>query len=353
MPSISGRETVAGLVQGVAWGTAVAHGALEGLLLKTWGITPTREFNKDDSLGQGFIINQDKGKQSAAGAPTAYLRYRGLELFIALLMGNATVSAELTASQGDYRHDLKLTPATFGKFATLAANLKSDKRHEVPSAKIIGITITAETGNPVEVAFDILGNDVVTGSALVASTVTIPDTGNRVISDANHSLRINAQSGAGLATDGSDDVLATKCVLTIKRSPEGEWVKGSIGMDEPDGGAHPEITLAVTLPRYDVDTWYDAWVAETAQKARWKFTGAQIGTGELRTFEVWLPNMKLVEAEPDFTGPGKIPQELLFNVFDVTVAPTGFTSSEAELTADVLDPVLIQILNDNAVVAMT
>jgi len=351
MASITGRETVAGIVQGVTWGTAVVHAALDGLLLRTWGITPTREFNKDDSLGQGFIINQDKGKQSAAGAPTAYLRYSGLELFIALLMGNATVSAELTASQGDFRHDLKLTPSTFGKFATLAANLKSDKRHEVPSIKVIGMTITAETGNPVEVAFDIIGNDVVTGAALVGTTVTIPDTANRVISDANHTLRINAQSGAALSS--SDDVLATKCVLTIKRSPEGEWVKGSIGMDEPDGGAHPEITLAVTLPRYDVDTWYDAWVAETAQKARWKFTGALVGSTSLRTFEVWLPNMKLVEAEPDFTGPGKIPQELLFNVFDVVVAPTGFTSSEVELTTDVLDPVLIQILNDNAVVAMT
>lgn len=348
---IVGRETVVGLTQGSVWGTPVTLGVGDGLLIRTWGVKPTREFNEDDSLGQDFISGQDKGKQSAAGSPTAYLRYRGLETFIALLMGNASVTAELTASQGDYRHDLKMTSSTLGKFATIAANLKSDKRHEVPSAKVMGITITSETGNPVEIAFDILGDDVVTGSANVKATVSIPDTGNRVISDTNHSLRINAQSGVALA--GGDAVKASKCVLTIKRSPEGDWVKGTVGMDEPDGGGHPEITLAVTLTRYDNSVWYDAWTAQTAQKGRWKFTGAQLGTGELRTFEMWFPKMELIEGEPDFTGPGKIPQELVFKLFSVSVAPTGFTSSETELPSNVIEPVRVQILNDNSTVAMT
>lgn len=351
MAAIVGRETVAGLVQGSVWGTPVALSTDDGLLLRTWGITPTREFNEDDSIGQPFILDQDKGKQSVAGSPTAYLRYRGLETFIALLMGSATVTAEITPSQGDYRHSLTLAANNFGKFATLAANLKSDKRHEVASAKVIGITITAETGNPVEVTFDILGDDVVTQAALVAGTVTIPDTGNRVVAGANHHLRINAQSGAALSS--SDNVLATKCVFTLKRPQEGDWAKGTLAMDEPDGGAHPEITLAVTLPRYDVDTWYAAWIAQTAQKARMQFQGELIGSTSNRTFEIWMPNLKLIEGEPELSGPGKIPQELVFKCHDVIVAPTGFTSSEAELAADVLQPALIQVLNDNATVAMT
>ena len=66
MAGITGRETDVGLIQGVTWGTAAVLGAGNGLLIKSWGLTPEREFNQDDSLGNPFILNQCKGRQSAS-----------------------------------------------------------------------------------------------------------------------------------------------------------------------------------------------------------------------------------------------------------------------------------------------
>ncbi len=351
MAGITGRETDVGLIQGVTWGTAAVLGAGNGLLIKSWGLTPEREFNQDDSLGNPFILNQCKGRQSASGTPVMYMRYRGLELPIALVCGNATVTAEINPSQNDYRHSFLPTGSNDGKFGTLAALLKSDKAHQLESAKFTGMTFTGEMGNPVEVTFDVMGNNIITGAASLTSSVTVIDKGNRVKLDGSWSLQMNNTSAGALS--GSDELnKVTSFSFSFKRPLENDWLRGSVNADEPSGGNHPEILFSFVLPRYEVDTFYDAWVAQTAQKIRLKFTGVQLGTGELRTFELWLPKVEFITAEPVMDGPGKISQPVEMRVFDVDTAPTGFTSAEAELATSITDPFRIQIINDNATVAM-
>jgi len=353
MGAITGRESVVGIKKAATWATPVALGADDGILIKSWGVKPDRVRNKDDSIGVPFIASQDKGRESAAGAPTAYMRYEGIERVIAFAMGLDTISAEITPSQGDFQHEMSLTTGIFGRMVTMAALMKSDSAHQIDTAKVTGFEITMEQGNPTEISFDVLGNTITKGSNTLVSAVTVKEGENRVVVDNLCEILFNGQSAGALASP-ADRIFPTKTVFSFKRSSEGDWIKGLLAMDEPDDTGHPEITVTFTFPRYSEDVFYDAWQNDTKHKASIKFIGAQIASGVNRAFELHMPHLRATAGEPDLAGPGKIPQEVTFEVLAMppgAAAPAGFllTDFTPNLQADLILPFVALTRNTIAV----
>ncbi|MDP8275900.1 MAG: hypothetical protein RAO92_05810, partial [Candidatus Euphemobacter frigidus] len=65
--SLTGREILVGLKKAVAWRTAVACGARDGILVLSETFKQTLEHLDDDSAGLPFIQRTDPGKTEASG----------------------------------------------------------------------------------------------------------------------------------------------------------------------------------------------------------------------------------------------------------------------------------------------
>lgn len=75
------------------WGTAIPVGPLDQILHRPHGFKKSRPFEVDDSLGTGgFATTGDLGAITASGDFQAYLRYAGLDLLIAMLMGESATT---------------------------------------------------------------------------------------------------------------------------------------------------------------------------------------------------------------------------------------------------------------------
>ncbi len=350
--ALTGRETDIAVKVGATWGTPVTFGIGDGQLFKTWAVTPIRVDNQDDSL-QPYVQNQDRGRTSVTGEPTAYLRYRGPEVLIAACMGIADITAELNVGEGDHRHDLHMATTIDGTFVTIAALLKNTTAHRVASAKIHGITISGTVGRPIEIAYALQGDDVTTELDTILDSATVPDSGNRVLADNNFACRINDQS-AGALSSPTDNVDISEFTWKFARDMGLDWLRGSLSVQEPSEGAHPDPVLSVTLPRYNDDEFYDAWTAKTPKKGLLQFTGAQIAGGANRDFSIYFPHLEVIEGEPELSGPGNIPQVVNFRCLGVTAAPIGFEATDftPNLARDITGPAAILITNDRTVGAL-
>jgi len=325
---ITGREILMGLKKASAWRTAVACGANDGLLILSESLKQTREHLKDDSAGLAFIQRTDSGKINASGGFEGYLRYEGLDIPIALAMGQAGAPTQqgLTVA---YTNAYKLTMNPVGLFATLAFLKKSDIVHEFPSAKIHGFTISGEMNAPLKISFDVLANLLklasVTNTSATMANVTYPDKGNRIIFNKDATFKINDESGAALV-DG-DKIFPASFDLAFNRPMEGDLVAGNEDIDEPVGTDFPETTLTLNFPRYNDANhqFFTDWDAFTRKKMEIYFKGPLIVDTYYYEFKLSFPNLKVVDPDAAISGPGKIPASIPFTVLGTDTAPTGMT----------------------------
>ena len=116
---ITGREILIGLKKAATWGTAVACGANDGTLIISESLSQKIEELLDDSAALAFIQRTDQGKIDVAGNIEAYLRYEGLDVALALIMGTAgTPSKESTTYA--YSNSYVMADDLAGLFATIA-----------------------------------------------------------------------------------------------------------------------------------------------------------------------------------------------------------------------------------------
>jgi len=336
---LTGREILVGLKLAAEWRTAVACGANDGILILSESFKQTIEHIDDDSAGLAFIQRTDQGKIEASGGMEAYMRYEGLDVLLALIMGTAGVPTIAEAESDAYTNSYVMADNLSGLFATLAMLKKSDKVFEYPSVKFHQFGLSGEMNAPVKLSVQGIANLLelasVTNTAATSENITYPDKGTRIIMNKDAHFWINDESGAAL--DSGDAVYPSGFELSFNRPQDADLVAGNEDVDEPVGEGFPEMTLTLNFPRYNDanDAFFTDWEALTRKKLEIYFKGALIDSTFYYEFKLSFPNLKVIDPDAAISGPGKIPVSLSFKVLGTDVAPTGMTGITKPFQIDV------------------
>jgi hypothetical protein len=333
-------ELKAAVKKAATWGTALACGANNGVLILPFGLKKTRGALVDDSLGNYFAKEQSLGETKVEGTLPMYLRYDGIDLLIALAMGATGGAPVQQGATSAYAQKFTLANSPDGLFATLAVH-NGVNIDEYTSVKATGFALKGEVGKPLQITFDLAAIDRITNSPVNTTAtfagVTHFETANRVLMSQGV-FRMNAQGGAALA-DG-DKIYPGSFELTFKRKMRGVYGAGSSSdrIDEPTNDGEPEVKLKLEFPRYTSTQkgWFEDWDAGSNKKMDIVFTGAQIQSPYNRSFKLSFPNLAIAGAElPIEKGILKAPLE--FNCLACDSAPSGMTGVTLPFQADVVN----------------
>lgn len=331
----TGREIKAAVKKATTWRTAVAVGALNGLLITNDGMGAMEPiYIDDDSLGQADIKNTYLVGHALKGRTLeGYLRFEGWDLLFALVCGSATNPAQLSGTA--YSHTDVITDNNAELFATYAVYkaLTTYGVWEVPSAKFNGFKVSCNVGELAKVSFDFSGNKIDTTGATNNSTsmgnVTYPTSGNLCRMDTRFKMRMNAQAGAALAD--SDKIYPHGFTITFKRPmSEDEFEAGYSDMSEPVQNGFAEASIELKFDKYDADTFMSAILAETAYKMDILFQGDIIAAAYRYELRFDIPKIQWKVSEAPASGPGKIPLTITGRCFGVDAAPTGFNAAAVD-----------------------
>jgi hypothetical protein len=338
MGSATGVEMKAAVKKAAAWGTAVACGANDGILILPHSIKKERPNNVDDSLGLYYPEDSDPGEIKVEGDLPAYLRYDGLDLLIALAMGATGGAPVRQGATSAYAQTMSLAEHNDGLFATLAVDNRINV-DEYTSVKMTGFTLKGEVGKPLQITFRCISMDRITDSSVntpaTFANVTYFETANRVLMS-HGKIRLNARDGAAL--QDSDRIYPASFELTFRRNMAGLYGVGAgfDRIDEPTNNGQPEITLKLDFPRYASDSHFTDWDAGSAKKLDMTFTGAQIESPHNRQFRLQFANLKFANvALPVEQGILRHPVEL--NCLGCENAPAGMTGITRPFQMDVLN----------------
>lgn len=329
MPGLSGTEIRCAAKKAAVWGTAVACGANNGMLLLPTNIKRESDIDIDGSMGMIYSKEGVPGPVKVDGDTPSYLRYDGLSLFLAMFMG--TAGAPTLQGSGAYAYTFKVKTLLDGLFYTFVKNMKN-YIEEYPSSKCVGITIKGEVGaKPVEVTFQhIFNNKIVNSSINTTSTfanVTDFEEQNRVRFSEGIFL-MNSQSGAAL---GSGDTIypssfefSSKRKITTIYTTQYKTAISQELSDEPVCDGTIETTLKLEFARHTSSAYIADLYADAKKKLDLTFTGALIGGGYYRQFKLQFPNLQLKNVNP-VDANGNIKEPLEFIAHGALTAPTGMT----------------------------
>lgn len=326
-----GVEIVAGAKKATVWGTPVVLGANDGILILPTSLKKRADVDVDDSLGNYFSVDGDPGQIVADGDIPMYLRYDGLDLFLANFMGVAGAPTQQGATTA-YAYIYKWLKALDGKFITFAKSM-THYVDEVPSLKVDGITLKGEIGKALQLIVNTVPINKVHDSTIntlaTFANVTYFEKANRVMFS-DGVFRMNDQSDIALA-DGNK-IYPASFELTAKRKQKGEYTGQyrTTGanpqdlIDEPTNNDTPEIRLKLQFPRHTGVTYLNALGADTRKKMDITFTGGLIETTYYRKLMLQFPHLQLANDDvADEKGIIKEPVE--FVVHGASAAPTGMT----------------------------
>lgn len=329
MASVAGVEMKYALKKGSAWGTPVACGAGDGLLLLPTGVKQgDAALEVDDS--QGLFWSQDgtPGPIKVDGDLSGYLRYDGLDRILAAIMGTAGVPSLHAGGAISYDYAYTLASHVDGIFWTFARHWKNYVE-EVRSLKIAELTIKGERGKPLQFSAKCIGDAVAqdgTNTTTTFNNVTIGETAHRMHM-AQGVFRMNDQGGAGL---GSGDIIyPSSFEVTIKRNLagvySGQFTQNSRDViDEPTNNGLPEVSVKLQFPRHSAKTRLTELGADTRKKLDITFTGGIIEGAIPRLFKLEFPNLQIRSVDiVDEAGIIKEPLDLVAH--GCSTAPTGMS----------------------------
>lgn len=340
MPFAKSMELRAAMRKAAAWGEAASCGAGDGLLIKSHTIKKKRADLADDSLGVYFQREADRGDLDVAGDLSCWLRYCGLDLPIALALGQSAGAPVQQGATAAYAQSLTPAPGIEGLFATLALD-SGINIAEYPSVKFTGLTIKGRAGEPVELIFNVRADEMLTDSAVNTPAsfagVTIAESSNRVLMS-QLTCRMNDAEGAALGL--SDAISPGSFELTFKRRMDAVRALGSSGaIDEPLEAGRPEVTLKMEFPRYSADGHFADWDSQTPKKCELEFTGRMIEPPYSRIFRIRMP--RLLHAQADLPiEQGVLRHPVEFICLEAASAPSGMGGITA--------PFVIELVNTNS-----
>jgi len=316
------------------WGTAVACGATDGIQFLSGQAKRDASVVVDESRGRAFPIDGTAGPIKCETSYKFNFRYAGFELLAAMLMG--TAGAPVMQGTGPaYLHTFKWNTDPFGYMVSIAKSMVT-YIEEIPTAKIVGITISGEVGpNPLTLELEVIGiNKEVASTVNTLATwanVTLPtDADRNPVMFSQTVFLMNSQSGTALAV--GDRIYPSKFSLSIKRKLKGEY-NGTFRttgtnpqdlVDEPSNDGFPEMKLTLEFPKHTGTTNLVDLANDARKKMTITCTGALLNATYYYTHLFQLPHLQLANANPT-DDDGRIKEPLEFNLLGCVTAPTGMT----------------------------
>lgn len=331
-----------------AWGTALACGAGHEVSFLNGQAKRQAPVEVDNSRGLAFSKDGTPGPISSPPAYNCNLRYEGLDVLIACLMGIASVPTIQGAGPA-YANTYKWNTDVYGIFCTIAKLMTGGTYiEEVPTAKIAGLTITGEVGaKPLQLAVETIGinketNSLVNTLATYAS-VSMPTGGDvNPVMFSHLQFRMNNQGSAAL---GAGDIIKpSKFTLSLKRKLKGEYTGAhrTTGtnpqdlIDEPTNDGNPELKLTLEFATHTANTYLTDLGSDTRKKLDITATGALLNA----TFyyqHLWqFPHLQLISDDVTDDN-GRIKEPLEFIIHGASAAPTGM--------AGITDPLWWNVIN--------
>lgn len=344
MGDLSGRHVIGALKKASTWGTSVAPGANDGMLFLSEGLGVIAQesiINKSIGGRDSHVYDSDKlNFQVQDSVISQEMIFEMFELSLALAMG--TAGSPSSGTDG-YTHTLRPKIDNQDIFGTLAFEKKENTIiHTYPSVKFKGFEITGQAGENLKLNSTLIpcGFTNADGTVVAAAFDNVTHRAKSGIVNFNKcQFWMNAQSGGAVAT--GDAIYPSGLTFQYMRDMEPKFVSRNktdataFYSDQPEDGDFPEIMLTLDFPKYSVDTYVTALLADTHYKMKINFQGALIGT-DYYNFALYLTNLELLNANAAIEGSGKIVQPLEFRCKAASAAPTGMSYA---------DPFYIQVVN--------
>jgi hypothetical protein len=333
MPSKSGSAISAALKISSTWGTAVAASTGDKLLAEiSHSLNESELLARAIGSGNAMITNATRGSDKPTVTITGDAQYRGaFGVVLAQFMGTAAVSAEITASQADYRHTLTFNTTLNAKYFTTAYESSAATVHEFPSCAARSVTISTPSVPgylqwQAEAVADRLQLSTAVNTNAVLQAATLSDT-EQIAVAFDDDFWINATSGATLASGDQFNVTSYELNLTRPQESANE-IKGAAGNGSPIATDLFSGTLTITVKELADHTYYTYFTNETNLKCRFTVEGSQIGTGQLKSLNVYIPQMQLISA-PSYSlaSPGVNNVTYTFRLSKASANPSGMTST--------------------------
>jgi hypothetical protein len=353
-----GFDSVVARKKAATWGTAVSlNEANRKLPALSYTVDDAvNQLDNDELTGKASRLPSDRGAITVTGSAEMHLRYDGLDLDIAMIMGRATTPTKRGATPPSYYNSYSIRDSLEGYFATFAAD-KQVAVHEVDSAKYNQMTISGDAGDRLMLSFDIIGRLVtISGTNTDLSSVTekLP---RKYVMFEDCKFLANAASGAALVP-GVDDFYPSSFTVTINNNLAGDLTsENDPYVDEPLRNNFIEVTGTFTIPKYGDTTFEQAKRNLTPQKL-WirAVSSTQIvaaGQGPYYyEFNMFFPNVEITEAPRDIAGVGNIAGTFSFKATQATTAPSGMdgsgnSSDTSQSRGSITDAVEIEVRNVN------
>lgn len=333
MGAISGAKTNAIVQISSTWGTAVAGGDGDkyvGEISHSMNISELTA--RAIGSGSSMISGATRGNEKPTVSLTGDAHYQGaFGAILSQFMGTDSVSSELTASQGDYRHTITFNTTLNAKYLTFAYESSSTTVHEFPSCAVSSLTIrTPQVPGYLEYQAELVANTLdlstSTNTNAVCAAATLTD--SEIIAQGfADSFWIDLQSSGAL--DSSDKLNILSYELKLDRPQESaNEMKGSAGNGSPIATDLFSGTLTVTLKELVDHTYYTYWANETPLKARFTIEGSVIGTTTPKSLNCYIPRMQLI-GEPVYgvASNGMNPVTYTFKLSKASANPTGMSST--------------------------
>lgn len=339
MADIASGEVAFGITKGTTWGTAAALSGAR-LIHGTYTLQTSRGVFSPTGVGFDNMIQEAVDlEESVQVSMTVDLRY-GCEVFqaIAMVLGDDAVGAEITGSQADYLHTIKMTNKSTGLFSTFVSSIGTGSTDvlEIPSVKWTDFTINQSSGGVGTATVNGLGSNLAIKasatnalSALTGATYLNP-VNFAALTGSPAYFRMNASSGAAL--DNTNDLQIMNYSFNVSRpfSPK-RTLRGALTqyIIEPQQQGLTTGSLRVKFSGISTFDWLAAWAAKTYQKAEIFQSGAAIGTGSALSYKFIFPYMR--PGGPlgsGFDAPNNnslMEPDVTFDLHTRSAAPTGMT----------------------------
>jgi len=294
MPKTKSIRARSAMKRALTWGVPEACGAGDGLLALSCDITEMCAAITSDMNESGYEKATDFQKAGLRFRLPAHMRYEGLDLPIALVLGSTGGEPVRQGTTSAYMQTFKPEGAIDGLFATLVLD-NGMKIRECPSLKVLGLTLGGRTGRPISIGFECMADSVRLDSTTNTPTslhyVEMPSDGGRVLMSQGV-FRMNESKQGAL---GSTDLIRPSSFeLKFRRNLAGERPAGSPTdtIDEPANVGPVEARLALSFARYADLRLLDRWKAGSPYKMDISFTGASIGAGPSRSIKLVFPKLE-------------------------------------------------------------
>jgi hypothetical protein len=319
------RLLAAGAKKGSAWGTAVALGAGDGLLIVSDG-SPTRKqpYSPAKEHDTPFVRTGDLGPIDPVDfALSFFMRYDPGRIGTLLAMIYGTAGAPTPQGTTAYKHIFQFKDTIEGLFATYAKEIPG-KIHEIASAKPYAVEFSIADGL-LQASLSLRGNKLIDDSTVNTATqmdaLTYPDRYNRV-KFSELQVKMNDESGGDLASE--TPLVINGLTISISRTLDAVPPAGQDYILEPLETDLPQVTVKLSFPRASsINTaFFQKFTAETPQKLLAKFTGKLIESTYYYDLAFYFPRLKFSPDPPTYADNEVVPAEITLVAEEAAVAPT-------------------------------